>query len=215
MARPPVKVPSASGSPDLPLPVAADADAAERAFAVAYPLLLPGMLLYARGRFRRDDVEDAVQNAFASLVTTDTGRKTLERTAGNLAELVRYLHAALRNLASNARRNSMTEWKGLTGLFRDMASWFRESPDPERAWLLDARKRHLDAALATLTPRVAQAFFLRRTCRLPAAEVARRMQIAESTVHSLVHQASGQIQDAFHAAAASDPIARMELEDLV
>jgi RNA polymerase sigma-70 factor (ECF subfamily) len=148
---------------------------------------LRAIFLAERPMFRRllvarlgsaEEAEDVLQEVWLKI----------DQASRPVAEPVGYLYRMAANLATDRRRSMMR---------REMreADWADAHPeaaghyDMERALMARERLAQVEAALATMPPRVATAFRLYRFEELPQKQIAAHMDISVSRVEQLLHDA--------------------------
>lgn len=145
----------------------------------------PQLLRFLSARLGADEAEDALQ---------DLWLKVEGGASGPVAEPSAYLYRMANNVALDRRRAAQRRVVRDSG-WVDMQPGAQEQPDAERALLARERLRQVEAALAALPDRVAEAFRLYRFEELPQKRVAERMGISVSAVEKLLHRAYRRIHD--------------------
>lgn len=143
------------------------------------------LLRLLAARLGPDEAEDALQDLWLKLEGA---------ASGPVAEPSAYLYRMANNLALDRRRAAQRRVARDSG-WADVQPGAAELPDAERQLLSRERLAAVDAALAALPERVAQAFRLYRFEELPQRVVAERMGISVSAVEKLLHKAYRKIHD--------------------
>lgn len=130
-----------------------------------------------------EDAEDAVQEVFLKAY------KSLDRFRGD-ARLGSWLYRITVNVCSDQRRRRRPLALVAMGQDEELkAVEERPSADPERRAEADHIRRHLDRAVAQLTPAERSVFLLRQYHELSTREAASILGRAEGTVKNLLFRA--------------------------
>lgn len=145
--------------------------------------LEPALRRYFRRRVPACDIDDLVQEVFASLHA--------RRAEAAVEDLQRYVftvagHAVARKLGLDARR-------GAVELNEDHAD---EGPSPERAYLARERLAQAVSVIAKLPPRTREIFVLHRFEQLTYQRIGRELGISVSAVEKHIMGALRALMDA-------------------
>ncbi|MGS0646772.1 RNA polymerase sigma factor [Komagataeibacter melomenusus] len=133
-----------------------------------------------RSLTRRDDAEDHLQSAFV---------KYLERPDGSIGHPEAYITRSAVNLSHNARRREQVGciapggWDDTLGDVRDTA------PTQEKVYQARERMIRFHAGCQRLPRRTRQAFVLHRVEKMTYRDIARLMDISESSVEKHIARA--------------------------
>lgn len=133
-----------------------------------------------RRRLSAIDIDDTIQEAYAVLAS----RPRLDDLHHPKAYLFRIAHSLV---LRDARRSRIVPFEPVEDL--DALDEARDPFSPERIAIGREEMRRLAAAIQAMPARVRDAFVLRRVHGYSQSEIARRMQISESTVEK--HIAKG------------------------
>ena len=153
------------------------------------------MLRLLTARLGADEAEDALH---------DLWLKVENGASGPVAEPSAYLYRMASNVALDRRRAAQRRVTRDSG-WSEMQPAAHEHPGAERELLARDRLAEVEASLAALPERVAQAFRLYRFEELSQKAVAERMGISVSAVEKLLHRAYRRIHDGGRKTAADNP----------
>lgn len=125
--------------------------------------------------------------------------------AGPVADPAAYLYRMAANLATDRLRSSIRRALREAN-WVDSQACAHEQPLIDRTLIARERLRHVEAALATMPPRMQRAFHLYRFEELSRGEVARNMGISVSAVEKLLQRGYRHIHDAGRSAGVEEAV---------
>jgi len=134
----------------------------------------------SRSRVAGLEIDDVIQEAFATLVALDT--------VDHIRSPRNYLFQTARSIVlRHLRRAQVVRFEALPG--PDDAQFANDERSPEDAAILRDRLRDADRLLGALPDRAREAFLLRRVQGLSQREIAARMKVSENTVEKHIGKA--------------------------